>query len=216
MTDTELARRLEKLERDNRRLKRSLLGVLVLLAALAGIYATRPVPEKITTHEFDMVDASGKVRVRIAMTCSLIRDKDCGPLSTGIIPTIHLYDPNGNLLTGISAGVLGIYGKQAGTVVSGDAVQISRGGATGGIASLGVGLANQGGSLVLEGNEADTFVAASGSTPMLEIHDSKGFSMALGSTNIVSPATGKTQQTSADSITMFGNDKEHRVIWKAP
>lgn len=52
--------------------------------------------------------------------------------------------------------------------------------------------------------------------PDVSLTDAQGFEMDLGSTGTVVPETGQTQQTSAASITMFGNDKNHRVIWRAP
>jgi hypothetical protein len=63
MSETDLIGRLEKLERDNRRLKGSALAALVLATALATIYAAQPVPQTITAHEFNVVDSSGGVRV---------------------------------------------------------------------------------------------------------------------------------------------------------
>ncbi len=61
MSEAELIGRLEKLGRDNRRLKRFVFFVLVVTTALATIYAMQPVPQKMKAHEFDMVDSSGKV-----------------------------------------------------------------------------------------------------------------------------------------------------------
>lgn len=55
-----------------------------------------------------------------------------------------------------------------------------------------------------------------GDRPSVSLTDRQGFSMALGSTATHTALTGETQQTSADSVVMFGNDKEHHVIWKAP
>jgi hypothetical protein len=63
MTETELVERLERLERAHRRLKGFALAALVLATALATIYATQPVPQTITAHQFNVVDGSGKVRV---------------------------------------------------------------------------------------------------------------------------------------------------------
>lgn len=40
--------------------------------------------------------------------------------------------------------------------------------------------------------------------------------MDLGSTRLAAARTGATEQTSAASIVMFGNDKGHHVIWQAP
>lgn len=68
MTETELTNRLERLERDNRRLKGLGVAALVLAAALGAVYAARPVPEKITAREFDVADASGNVRIRLSVS----------------------------------------------------------------------------------------------------------------------------------------------------
>ena len=62
MSEMELINRLVKLERDNRRLKAFTSGLIILAAALGGISATRPVPQKITAHEFSVVDSAGRVR----------------------------------------------------------------------------------------------------------------------------------------------------------
>jgi hypothetical protein len=123
MTDIELTKRLEKLERDNRRLKRFGLAALVIVAVIGTIAATQPVPQKITAHEFDVVDNSGEVRAEVGM-----------------------------------------------------------------------------------------FLGA----PDIRLDDAQGFSMVLGNAQTVTPATGATEQTSTASIIMFGNDKEHHVIWRAP
>ena len=50
----------------------------------------------------------------------------------------------------------------------------------------------------------------------IELWDSQGFKMDLGSNVTFEPRTRQMQHTSAASIVMFGNDKEKRVIWKAP
>ena len=67
MSETDLIGRLEKLERDNRRLKGFALTALVLATALTTIYATQPVPQTITAHELNVVDSSGGVRVTMGI-----------------------------------------------------------------------------------------------------------------------------------------------------
>lgn len=62
MTEADLLNRLEKLERDNRRLKRSVLVALVIVGLTGTIAASRPTPKAIRAHEFDVVDNSGNVR----------------------------------------------------------------------------------------------------------------------------------------------------------
>jgi hypothetical protein len=65
MTDTGIAERLERLERDNTRMKRLGVGALVLIAALGAIYAAQPVAEKVTAHEFEVLDAEGRLRATV-------------------------------------------------------------------------------------------------------------------------------------------------------
>jgi hypothetical protein len=56
----------------------------------------------------------------------------------------------------------------------------------------------------------------SSGAPQVELSDPQGFTMDLGSTGTINAKTGETQRTSAASIVMFGNDKRHHVIWRAP
>jgi hypothetical protein len=65
MTETELVQRLERLERDNRRLSRIGAAALVLATALSAIHATQPVPGKITARELDIMDSAGRVRASV-------------------------------------------------------------------------------------------------------------------------------------------------------
>ncbi|MBZ5538228.1 MAG: hypothetical protein LAO31_19925 [Acidobacteriia bacterium] len=83
MTETELAGRLERLERDYRRLKRLVIAALVLIAALGTIAATQPVAQTITAHEFHVLDSSGKVRMTM----------DAGPSG----PLLRFYDAQDHL-----------------------------------------------------------------------------------------------------------------------
>jgi hypothetical protein len=52
--------------------------------------------------------------------------------------------------------------------------------------------------------------------PVLCLGDAAGFETDIGSTSLVTPLTGETHKTSAASVVMFGNGKEHKVIWQAP
>ncbi len=53
-------------------------------------------------------------------------------------------------------------------------------------------------------------------SPSVSLTDAEGFTLDLGHSSTVTSQTGEKHQTSAASITMFGNDKDHHVIWKAP
>jgi hypothetical protein len=173
MTEADLAMRLDRLERDNKRLKRSLAVTLISLLALAAIGATEYVPKKITAHELDIVDDQGRMRVAVGT----------GFLSGVQRPSVGLFDATGSLRAEIAVEddghpSLALYGERNASALIADVWPPGK--------------------------------------PSLELGDSEGFTMDLGSTSTVKPSTGEKQQTSAASITMFGNDKKHRVIWQAP
>ncbi len=243
MNETELVERLEKLERDNQRLKRLGAAALVVIAALGATYMTScsslgrrsGTNGVLTAGEFDMLDSSGKVRVKIAMDCSV--PKSCWP-------AIDLYDESEKSRTVIGAGTLGITGEKSNTTLLDRGIQvesISSGGHLGDIANLGVGLGGPGaevtlsgpgglsvqlrGQSLLPGGEGGVLdlvgrngnsVYLESDSPLIEIAEGKGSYMDLGSTGLATARTGATEQTSAASIVMFGTDKQHHVIWKAP
>lgn len=70
--------------------------------------------------------------------------------------------------------------------------------------------------LELENGSGTVTVNFPGPSPAVSLADSAGYSMTLGGASLVSPTTGETRQTSAASIVMFGNSKDHHVIWQAP
>jgi len=309
MTDTEIARRLEKLERDNRRFKRLAFASLVLVAALGTIAATRPVPQKITAREFDVVDGTGKVRIRLSTTSfkasvEVLDAQGNSAASMEVYPgfssigagkdggDVALLTSSPQLGSSIGVGyspdwyaaVGGKSGKALRDAMKSYLAQLKKGPNVGmaispsgqpslkmasqdGYSSLGplalnfydsggtpaVSLMNaQGlGGLTFYGKkkqrignqefpvqrmsladwgldfstEDGTEVIRLGGAPAggglypvphITLSDAHGFSMDLGSTAEVNSKTGATQQTSADSIIMFGNDKDHHAIWQAP
>jgi hypothetical protein len=219
MTDTELALRLERLERDNRRLKRLAVVGLALMVTAGVVYAvscssarkaadTGSSSETITAREFDVVDSAGKVRVKVAMNC--LPATDCRP-------EIQLFDQNGKPLTSLGAGKLAISGEEEEAALLGGRLQFSVG-AKGSpprvTAELGSG-SGGGGLMSLLGKGTNSVLVDSNS-PGVEIHDSQGYMMDLGAVDLTTVSTGQTSPTTADSIVMFGKDKEHHLIWRAP
>lgn len=228
MADAELVQRLETLERHNRRLKRLGVAALALVAALGAIYATRPVPNKLMAREFDVVDGAGKVRIRLWL------QENIGAATVGVMdskgsiaaemsdnwmgPEIDLgFHEASNLAPGLPRGSMVpaiVIGDQP---LFGPAITVSQGGHLGPSVNLGVHAGQP--NIVLADSagrdRADMHLSAGG-TPTIELSDAQGYSMDIGSTNLVAPRTGDTSQTSAASIVMFGNDKKHRVIWSAP
>lgn len=215
MNERELVARLEKLERSNRRLKHGGLAALVLAAALGAMASTRPVPQKIMAHEFDVVDGAGKARIKLSTT----------PFST----SVEVLDAQGNRAASmeVSLGVSFITAGKDGGDVAMLTSQAQQG------ASVGVGLtpdwyaavAGKSGKALsdavesyqaqlLNGPSVNMAISPAG-TVNIGLQDTQGFSTELGSTGMVTRA-GATQETSAASIIMFGNDKDHHVIWQAP
>ncbi len=107
MSDAELVMRLEKLERDNRRMKRLGLAALVLAAALGLMAATRPVPDHMSAHAFYVVNKAGKT-VGVfgasesgAAVLGLFGPKGIGWGYLGLNgfggPAILLFDPKGDV-----------------------------------------------------------------------------------------------------------------------
>lgn len=203
--------RLEKLERDNRRFKTFALAALVLPIALVSIYATRPVPQKITAHEFDLVDSSGTLRgkmflhsgaARIVLTDA--RGIARAELGTTGIGEAHLElsdTTRGGLAMSLWAGepLIELHDGQG----KGHILMSFLGGEP---------------SVTLYGTQLKPVISMSLSHGELnlDLYDTQGFDMALGNARTMTARTGQTQETSAASIIMFGNDKKQHVIWKAP
>lgn len=118
MSDAEIVTRLERLERDNRRLERAGVALLVMLAAMTTIYATRPVPDTIKAHHFDVVDSNGIVQASMGLsikgepTIGLMnwQAKGVGGLQMSVssegAPSIVLTDAQGFMMDLGSTGTL--------------------------------------------------------------------------------------------------------------
>lgn len=207
MTDNEFVRRLEKLECDNRRLKHLAFAGIALAAALGVLYSVacssgrnsvviKPDAQRVAAREFDMVDSAGKVRVKIAMDCS--QASNCRP-------EIRLMDAATDS------------GEQKEASLLGDRLQFSissKGSSPTITTQLGSG-SGGGGLLSLQGNNGGS-VEVNANAPSIEIKDAQGYEMDLGASDLTTVVSGKTSQTTADSIAMFANDNKHHLIWSAP
>jgi hypothetical protein len=232
MQEPELLARLEKLERENKRFRRLGVTAVVVAAALAGMYATRTVPLRdhagvpgvVKAHELEIVDSRGKARIKLTTVMG------------GTYVT--LLDSQGTTREGMFLGSDGsphialddaqVKARLSMDVDSDGSPNVSLSDAQGQV-PLDLGVGSDGSSEVrlsdthgmpraVVGVLADgsPYVTLLGSSPDIKLSDAEGFEMDLGTASTVSIATGETHQTSADSIVMFGNDKKHRVMWKAP
>lgn len=211
MNEAEIASRLERLERENQRLKRFGGAAVVILVSLAAIYATQPIAQVIRAHAFEVMDNSGKVRVKL----SVLPDGDSA---------IDIRDARGT-----ERAWMGLKASNGPTIGLADAQGYPR--AIMNVSSAGFATI----SLTDQEHNVRTFVGDSGvafydskgdqrvqmginqaDVPFISLSDKEGFDLDLGGTWTTNVSTGATQQTSAASIVMFGNDKNHRVIWQAP
>jgi hypothetical protein len=240
MTETELVKRLEKLE--------------------ATIYAAQPVLQTITAHEFNVVDNLGRVRVRIGMVegvpgIGLFDAQDNARVMIALTPegapaaafmdaqgksrmvialtpegapNIGLLDAQGNTRAGMSINPLDV--PCIGLSDAQGKLRALIGFSPEGEPCIGLldgqektraGIFVDSGVPSIELNDAkgvkhvEMLVNSSGS-PSVKLSDADGFVMDLGRTDAVNLDTGAKAQTSAASIVMFHNDKERHVLWQAP
>ena len=97
---TLLESRVDKIERDNRRLKLTVGALLLVLAAVPLIGAVMPeqIPELITAREFQVIDENGTLR-------ALVSDKTIAYLDENRVTRAQFYidgffysDANGNVI----------------------------------------------------------------------------------------------------------------------
>lgn len=187
MTDSELMQRLEKLERDNRRLKALALSTLALAAALGGIYAAQPASRTVRAREFEVVDDTGTSRIKMGVHEGM--------------PEILLSDAQGT-------PHLGLYINKARWPI----VWL-----TGAVVPYDKTLHLPLGATEVSAMQSNIMLYADPSSgePTIRLSDKRDFMMDLGATRL-EKATGESERTSAASITMFANGKKHQVIWRAP
>jgi hypothetical protein len=256
MTETELAERLERLERAHRQLKGFALAALALATALVTIYAAQPAPNIITAQEFVVKDSSGKTRASFGMVDkgpnpSLILFESSGRASillpTGFrvldskeaVPVVELVaeDDDSSLTLRRASSAeharLSVYEGSPGlwlydgTGKERAAIDLLKGKPFLGFSDAtgkeraGLTVVENGPVLWLndgKGKERSVLMVSDvePNGPNLTLSDDRGFETTIGSTDLATPRTGETQQTSAASIVMFGNDEKHLVIWRAP
>jgi hypothetical protein len=205
--------RLEKLERQNRRMKLAGLGAVVIAGAfvLMGQASGPRTPPEVRAKSFVLVDANGETRARLYMSAS------------GKGPELDLLDAKGNprvVLGANSEGPwLALYdanGKpRAWLIVTSDGPRLDLTSADG-KSSAGLVASSDGPGLDLNGadGKSSAWLLALSDGPILDLNDASGFETDIGVTGLVTPATGETHKTSAASIVLFGKDR--KVLWSAP
>jgi hypothetical protein len=227
--------RLEKLERQNRRMKLAGLGAMVIAGAfvLMGQASGPRTPSEVRAKSFVLVDANGETRARLYMSASangpeltLLDAKGNERLTLygpPIGPTLALSDANGEVRAGLAVTSdrpwLTLYDAKGNPRVVLDANSEGAGLAlsdANGEVRAGLAVTSDGPGLVLsdanEKPQAGLAVTSDGAG--LQLNDPSGFETDIGVTDLITPATDETHKTSAASIVLFGKDK--KVLWSAP
>jgi hypothetical protein len=202
-----LLSRVERLERENRRLKQGALAVLLAIASVGVLAQTKqsapssaqkrrapapaPVPAGPTAVEaqgFILKDSNGHVRAELGLT--------------GSAPSLKFKDESGSTLV-----TLALNDAPAGPMLLLSDPQHHAS------VALSV-LEHAGPQFSLTGERADIQlhmgVAPDGTT--LELSDKDGFTTSIG--NGVVPKNGQAKQVSAASIVLYG--KQRKVLWSVP
>ena len=219
MSEAEIIKRLERLERENRRLKGLGLAALVLATALGGIYAARPVPQKIIAHEFDVIDASGTARAKMGV----------GPSGLSYVEAIGVKGQAASMIADPSSVTEVMLTNKKGIALANMTLDPLGGprfelndseGATRALMNVepsgrsGIAFFDEQADRGGRNQERLQMTASPSGSPTIHLSDTQGFSMMLGSGGTENAATGETERTSAASIIMSGKDQ--RVIWRAP
>jgi hypothetical protein len=186
-----LIRRVEKLERENKKLKRIALAFGLGILGLFTMGQARPVagvvPKVIEAEKFVLRDADGRERASLGMT------KFAGPE----LELRHSFDVNAvqtTVETKLNAAVLSM-ARYAGT-------------------ADGQMLLNSGGVFIDLSDKDGKRSLRMNANPSVSLEDEQGFTTTIGRADLEVVKTGESRKTSAASIVIF--DKGGKVIWRAP
>lgn len=230
-----IASRLERLEKENQRLK--IAGLLVLLVGATVLVMGQARPRRtLEAERFLLKDAKGRVRAELSME---FEDRPTLTFSDGKgLPLVSLAGGDEPFLVLNRAGSNEQVSLQANRLFYGLGLYGAPHGAAGGIRA-GLAVHTPGPAVTLydkEGKERTFLGMLPGAGPTLglsdetgefaamlsvtsgkasfKISDKEGFETTIGSTDLVRARTGETHKTSAASIVLFGKDK--KVLWSAP
>lgn len=197
--------RIERLERQNRRMKRGALCLLVALASIGLMGQTTThrkkaapapapppeavLPKNIEAESFVLKDPAGKPRAELSMS--------------GTGPAFKLRDANGSALVTISLND---------SAPAGPFVLLSDPQHHAGV-TMSV-LENAGSQLLLSGEkpEVQVHLGVAADGPSLQLSDQEGSSANIGGAQV--GKNGQLKKTTAASISLY--NKDHKVLWSAP
>ena len=215
-----LAARIERLEKQNRRLKRSVLAVLLGAASLVVMGQARP-STTLGAQSFVLRDATGGKRAELVLESESPRS-----IPT---PTLRFFDEKGNQTLFLSSTRLELAGQSdLGTNIILDDAK--------GVARADLGLADDQSFVLLNDSKAVPRIRVelnhgqpkialqnekelprlglviANDEPAVALDDAQGFSAVFGSTSLLGPGAGPA--TSAASLVLFGKDGS--ALWSAP
>ena len=199
--------RLEKLERENRRMKKT--GIVgIVFASVLFISGQAKTNKVVEANEFVLKDGNGKARARLSMF-TLFRDPEPATSAENTlmqkdIPNLSFYDAEGHPRIFIAAF------QEESRIYLNDSQQTMHSAMWAGSAAT----SGAGASITGRGElfrvTLDTFIEG----PQLVLADKEGYSTEIGRTDLVVTKTGKEEQTPAASLVLFGKGK--KVLWSAP
>ena len=204
--------RLEKLEKQNRRMKQAGIAGLLFISCVL-LMGQAPSTKTVEANEFVLRDSGGKTLGRWTIERGF--------------PKIEMYD--GEKLQRTTFGIAGVFGRGAPQpllqMVDGDTSTLLFVG-TGAsnlvfnsngdnASSVMLGMTLFGPQLFLGRNgKSKAGLSITGSGPSLDITDEAGFQTTIGNAELETVRTGESHKTSAASVILF--DKDKNVLWKAP
>ncbi len=198
-----LARRLDRVERENRRLKQAGVVALAVIAAVVLMgQATGKVAKVIEAEKFVLRDPVGNVAARLELFADSAHltfvDKKKRVLSSFRNDGFHIVDPDREILTAMGPGLLTLNSiGVGGLTISSDP--------------------DFGLSMVLHDNKTSraTLGLTPEGLPTLTLYDKDGMSRTeLGSTSLETTRPGVVEKRPESSLVLF--DKKGKVIWSAP
>jgi hypothetical protein len=221
-----LAIRVDRLERQIRRLKRGALAGLLAVASLIAMGQARP-NTGVEAQRFTLRDAKGAKRAE------LVLDSETPQSSPN--PTLRFFDEKGNGTLTLSPTKLELAGQSAlgSNILLDDAKGVARADIglldeqsfvllndANGLARVRMDLDHDQPRIALLGiapsqNPMEIPLLALGminGEPSLSLYDTNGTSAAIGATKVI--ANGKERQAAAASIILF--DKDGSILWAAP
>lgn len=181
-----IVERLGMLEKENRRLRRCMIIVIIAVSSVILMGQSKPLARIAEAQKFALKDASGNVRGWMGIVGKgselILRNDSAQPMISLKVST--------------DAGDLHFYGRQSSGM------------------NLGLDSASPSVAMAYADGQGSAGITFGKNGPSLRLVERNGFSTVVGASQINSPTAGRAPYTSAASVVLY--DKNKKVIWKAP